>query len=96
MSLMQAHLEIAKERFLEMMAEQPGRNPQIAAAEAIAQADEFDTEYRKHGYAPAETLMYGQPVSNQKKLKGCRACYGSGGKHGDPCKACGGTGKVPA
>lgn len=28
------------------------------------------------------------------KLKGCRACHGSGGKKTDPCKACNGTGKV--
>jgi len=28
------------------------------------------------------------------RLKGCRACHGSGGKRSDPCKVCGGTGKV--
>jgi len=28
------------------------------------------------------------------RLKGCRACHGSGGKHSDPCKVCGGTGKI--
>lgn len=28
------------------------------------------------------------------RVKGCRACYGSGGKASKPCKTCGGTGKV--
>ncbi len=28
------------------------------------------------------------------KHKGCRACYGSGGKADAPCKKCKGTGKV--
>ena len=29
------------------------------------------------------------------KTKGCKACFGSGGKVNAPCKVCHGTGKVP-
>lgn len=36
--------------------------------------------------------MVDKPVTY--RTKGCRACYGSGGKVGDPCRACNGSGKV--
>jgi hypothetical protein len=87
-SLAQAHLEIARERFLELMAQNPNAEARGAAVQAIEQADEFIGAYRAIG-APDE-------VAAAKKLKGCRACYGSGGKPTDPCKVCHGTGKVPA
>ncbi len=35
-----------------------------------------------------------QDAPTTYRLKGCRACFGSGGKVSDPCKACNGTGKV--
>lgn len=87
MSIAQAHLDIARERFLEMLAQHPNGDVNGAAVLAIEQADAFVHAYR--------VLMptQGAPVA---KLKGCRVCYGSGGKHGDPCKACAGTGKVAA
>ena len=85
MSLSEAHLWIAKERFLEMMAAHPDGEPRLAAIQAIEQADAF-------------TAAYGSlaPVQLTPKLKGCKACYGSGGKANQPCKACMGEGKVPA
>lgn len=29
-----------------------------------------------------------------RRMRGCKACYGSGGKSASPCRQCGGTGKV--
>lgn len=87
MSIAQTHLDIARERFLEMLAQHPNADVQGAAVAAIEQADAFMHAYRV--LVPAESAP-------PAKLKGCRACYGSGGKHGDPCKSCAGTGKVTA
>lgn len=49
-----------------------------------------------------ESMVKSGPVTfKAPKLKGCRACFGSGGKH-DPitregsCTSCGGSGKVRA
>jgi hypothetical protein len=91
MSIAQAHLEIARERFLELMAENPAADPQAVAIVAIDQADKFAASYAQYGYKPAES----GPV-RAKKTKGCKACFGSGGKVGSPCDVCGGTGKVAA
>lgn len=85
---MNAHFEIAKERFLDLMANQSGAtlaDTRLAAELAITDADEFMAAYSKHGpRAPAAPLV------------GCRACHGSGGKRSAPCKTCSGTGKVSA
>lgn len=81
------HREIAKERFLEMMAQEPNSDPVTAAVLAIEHADTFATAYAACG--PVDTAA-------QKTLKGCKACFGSGGKANSPCRACAGTGKVPA
>ena len=90
MNIAQAHLDISRERFLELMAENPAADPQTVAVIATSQADKFAEVYAQYGYKPAEPA----PVS--KKTKGCKACFGSGGKPIDPCKVCGGTGKVSA
>lgn len=90
MSIAQAHLDIARERFLELMAEDPARNVTDAAQAAIQQADEFAAAYALIGYKAVDQQ------SNVVKFKGCRTCHGSGGKQLDPCRVCGGAGKVPA
>lgn len=90
MSIAQAHLDIARERFLELMAETPAADPQTVAIVAIDQADKFAAMYSQYGYKPVEHTQ------SSKKTKGCKACFGSGGKPIDPCKVCGGTGKVAA
>lgn len=82
------HMHIARERFLDLMAGNRSADPKAAAIMAIDQADKFMAAYVQYGPkndAPAAA-----------KLKGCKACHGSGGKRNDPCKVCGGTGKVPA
>ena len=76
---MNAHLEIARERFLDLIAD--GVDARAAAIAAIECADVFDAEYSKRWIKPTETL-------------GCKSCFGSGGKRNNPCKVCGGTGKV--
>ncbi len=88
MSIALAHLDIARERFLEMMAQHPNGDANGAAVIAIEQADAFVQAYTV--LKPADAA----PVAS--KLRGCRACHGSGGKLSDPCKACAGTGKVAA
>jgi DnaJ-class molecular chaperone len=80
------HADIARELFLEYMAQQPG-NAQEAARAAIEGADTFIEAYAKRGAVADEPAA-------PKKLKGCKACFGSGGKVGMPCKVCAGTGKV--
>lgn len=73
--------------FLEMMAEDPIADPKTVASLAIMQADAFSSAYIAWGWK--------QAAPEVTRLRGCRACYGSGGKLKDPCKVCGGTGKVP-
>lgn len=94
MSIAQAHLDIARERFLELMAVNPAADVKTAAIVAIDQADKFAEAYGQYGYKPAELAAVATAAT--KKTKGCKACFGSGGKPVDPCKVCGGTGKVPA
>ncbi len=82
-----AHREIAKERFLEIMAQSPNGDASFAAVQAIEHADAFERAY----------LACGKPdCVPAKKLKGCKNCFGSGGKIGEPCKWCKGIGKVMA
>jgi len=88
MSIEQAHLEIAKQRFLEMMAEDPGCDAGKAADTAIRQADAFHAAYH--------VRQWSSSGNTSGKTKGCRACHGSGGKQIEPCKVCNGTGKVAA
>jgi hypothetical protein len=81
------HLEIAKERFLDMMATDRGSAIEHIAEHAINQADAFMAEYAKHQSAPFATAM-------ERTTKGCPKCFGSGGKISRPCKNCNGSGKV--
>jgi len=84
MNLTILHAEIAKERFLDLMS--AGTMTSKAAADvATADANAF-----VRGYRPITT-----PASEDRQ-KGCRACHGSGGKQNDPCRVCGGTGRVAA
>jgi hypothetical protein len=88
MSQALTHLHIATERFLELMAADPQRSVSVASNIAISEADLFLTLYRAHGQTEAGTRV------GTEKMRGCRDCYGSGGKVSKPCKACQGTGKV--
>lgn len=78
---MSTHLEIAKERFVDLRAN--GVSAPVAAAKAIEDADAFMAVYSAPNAPTAGTA-----------LVGCRACHGSGGKRSAPCKVCNGTGKV--
>lgn len=93
MSIAQAHLDVARERFLELMATQPGANAETVAIMAVTQADIFARLYQQYAVI-AQGAQAGKDAA--ARAKGCRACHGSGGKASDPCKVCGGTGKVPA
>lgn len=84
MNIEQAHIEIAKERFLDLMANEPDIDAHGAAIQAIEQADDFVRAYRALGVTEN---------TSPKKLKGCAQCFGSGGKN-KGCKACAGTGKI--
>ena len=86
-ALLNLHADVARELFLEYMVQQPG-NAKEAALAAIEGADTFIEVYA----ARTPTLPFGELV---KKQKGCGACFGSGGKIGQPCRVCGGSGKVP-
>lgn len=81
------HREIAKERFLELMAQEPKSDPTTTAVLAIGHADAFVRAYAACGQIEAPLV---------KKQKGCKACFGSGGKSSEPCKVCHGTGRVAA
>ncbi|HUA79386.1 MAG TPA: hypothetical protein VL997_03365 [Dyella sp.] len=84
MNLATIHAEIAKERFLDLMAS--GDIPSKAAADiATADANAF-----VRGYRPLA------PAAEGERQKGCPACFGSGGKRDTPCKRCAGTGRVVA
>lgn len=83
--------QAALERFHEILADAPmaGGVHQLvvlkdAAARAVMQADYLILALGIS--APAEA----------PKLRGCQACYGSGGKLDRPCRVCNGTGKVRA
>jgi DnaJ-class molecular chaperone len=52
-------------------------------------ADALESLSRKHANLVQST------TKPKKTEKGCRACFGSGGKRADPCKICNGTGRVP-
>ena len=84
---MTTHEEIARERYLDMLAN--GTPPQAAVEQAIDEATVFVLKYS--AWAHEERIA----SRGFRKLKGCPACFGSGGKRDAPCRACGGTGKVP-
>jgi len=84
MNLTVIHAEIAKERFLDLMAS-GGIASKAAADIATADANAF-----VRGYRPLA------PPAEAERQKGCPACFGSGGKRGTPCKQCAGTGRVMA
>lgn len=88
MNLRQVHIEIAKERFLEMMANSCS-DAVTTAVIAIEQANEFTKAYENLGIPEVVAI-------SEAKFKGCKCCFGSGGKANNPCKTCYGTGKVPA
>lgn len=91
MNIKDIHMEIAKERFLEIMASNARNDPKTAAVVAVDHADKFAAVYMQYAQIPAE-----KEPAPQAKQKGCRACHGSGGKMDSPCLKCYGTGKVPA
>lgn len=80
---MSAHLDIAKDRFLDLVVD--GVPAGEAATKAIADANAFSSAY----------AIWEQSTAKPATV-GCRACYGSGGKRSSPCKVCRGTGKIPA
>lgn len=84
MNMTTIHAEIAKELFLDLMTNTQA-DPEIAAQTAIEHANTFVFFYDQRAM---ETVA--------PKLKGCPACFGSGGKRGNPCRQCNGTGKVLA
>lgn len=88
-------MEVAKERFLELMAITPSADPKTVAVVAISQADAFAQFYTQYGYKPAAPEAE-STLGRRQKTKGCKACFGSGGKPIDPCKVCHGEGRVPA
>jgi len=86
-ALLNLHADVARELFLDYVAQQPGAIREAARA-AIESADIFIEEYAaRTPVLPASEIV--------KKQKGCRTCFGSGGKIGQPCKVCLGTGKLP-
>jgi DnaJ-class molecular chaperone len=86
-ALLNLHADVARELFLEYVIQQPGSVKEAARA-AIEGANIFIEEYAAR--TPISATV------EHARMKGCRVCFGSGGKVGKPCKACGGTGKVPA
>lgn len=89
---MSYHLDIAKERFLDLVAD--GVQSDKAAANAISDANAFASAYGK--WERSSIKPASAPPATVPPMRGCRACYGSGGKRSNPCKACGGSGKVRA
>ena len=88
MSSNETLLYVARERFLDIMASHQ-QDPAAAADTAIKQAEMFMS---KLNLAEARNHPFAKTVA----LKGCPKCFGSGGKRNQPCKYCGGSGKVPA
>jgi DnaJ-class molecular chaperone len=84
MNLTTIHAEIAKERFLDLLAT-GGMTSKAAADIATADANAF-----VRGYRPIA------PPVEEERTKGCPACFGSGGKRNSPCHTCTGTGRVAA
>ena len=50
--------------------------------------------YASMFYSKVQEPIENPDASVTYRTKGCRACYGSGGKANKPCKVCGGSGKV--
>lgn len=78
------HEEIAKARFLALREEQLA-TPQEAVDRAIKEATVFTNAYAAWRRAEA---------AESAKFRGCKACFGSGGKKASPCAVCNGTGQV--
>ncbi|TDR82167.1 hypothetical protein [Paludibacterium purpuratum] len=79
--------EVAKEHYLDLIARLT--DPSVeqltsCAKRAVMAAEVLQDELAAMSpqYAPA------------KGIKGCPACFGSGGKRNKPCQVCRGTGKV--
>lgn len=62
------------------------------ACEAWAYAEIFK-EASPQVKIPAEAMASFE-ANMERKLTGCRLCFGSGGKRNKPCKECNGTGKI--
>lgn len=84
MNLALIHAEIAKERYLDLLSS-TSIQAEYAVKIATSDADIFVATYRPHG-----------EVQSSGRLKGCQACFGSGGSPRSPCKKCSGTGRVSA
>lgn len=88
---MTIHEEIAKERYLDRLANSPSTNRAAAAAAAIEDATAFVLEYSSWKASEQAASREFSPAT-----KGCPACFGSGGKKAAPCEVCGGTGRIAA
>lgn len=92
-ALLDVHVEIARERFLELLAQKPGTERESAQA-AIRAADVFVEEYASRTTSHLAEIPPSYKIG--QKLKGCPTCFGSGGPANRPCKACSGSGRVMA
>lgn len=84
---MTIHEEITKERYLDLRAQ--GAAKQEAFDTALNDADFFTVTYA--AWRSAEQKAAKAHISQSK---GCPDCFGSGGKKADPCKTCGGSGRI--
>jgi hypothetical protein len=82
--------KLAETLFIDMVNGNPGHSMNDVEEMAISSFQYASMFYSKASVAP-EISDDPAPV----KLKGCRACYGSGGKITKPCRQCGGSGKQP-
>jgi hypothetical protein len=80
--------QLAETLFIEMINGKPNLSMNDVDEMAISSLQYASMFYSKVQDSVEKTV----PVTY--RLKGCKACFGSGGKHNSPCKACGGSGKV--
>lgn len=95
---MTIHEDIAKERYLDMVAN--GTPPAAAAQQAIEDATAFVFAYtawvQKEREAAADARSQLAAIRFSDMTRGCPSCFGSGGKRSDPCQRCNGTGRISA
>jgi hypothetical protein len=68
----------------------------------LSVAKEMNENFSKNGWEliavePLEIdtdVLLKRKIATAAKTKGCRVCFGSGGKKSNPCVVCGGTGRV--
>lgn len=83
-------LQMAEKIFLDFVDGNPSlseANYESLACKSVEVASAFYAAVVKMAELP-------QSLPAALKMKGCKACFGSGGKVGQPCKVCGGAGKV--